>query len=83
MSPPPDRDTYAYEWWKKGAEDEAEAKNEGLTAKHREVRGVLEGLARLRPDEYPDQLVTRVARIYMANLPLRWRLRHAWRLIRK
>lgn len=80
---PPDRDTYAYEWWKKGTEDEHKCHNEGLSDRHIEARGLLEGLARRRPEEPPDVLIIRVAWIYMANLPLRRRLKHAWRLIRK
>jgi hypothetical protein len=79
----PERGTEAYRWWAQGARDEAEIRDERLSAKQREVRDVLVGLAQRRPDEPVGDLVMRVARIYTAGVPLRRRLQHAWRLVRK
>jgi hypothetical protein len=77
----PEYGTFAYQWWAKGTEDEADARNEGLSKEHQEVREVLEGLARLHPRLSPLELALRVTWIYSAGTPLRRRLRHAWRLI--
>jgi hypothetical protein len=78
----PEPGTLEYRWWKQGTEDEAEARNEGMSRKHLEVREVLESLARMRPELTVDELLVRVTVIYMAGLPLRWLLKHAWRLIK-
>jgi hypothetical protein len=77
----PERGTREYRWWEQGAMDEAEARNEGLSEAHREVRDVLEGRARLVPELSPLDLCLDVAWVYVSGVPLRQRLRHAWRLI--
>jgi hypothetical protein len=52
-----------YLWWRAGAEAEARERNEGMNPKAREVRDLVEALARRHPDMTEAELALRVARI--------------------
>jgi hypothetical protein len=67
----------AYLWWSQGARDEAQIRDEGMGSGRgspRELRDVLEALARCHPDWDGFAVLTAVCRIYMPE-----RLRRRWR----
>lgn len=74
--------TTEYLWWSQGAADEAKARDEGMSPSARELRHLLEGLARLRPLDPPVAVLASMVRIQTAGLPLRRKIGLALRCLR-
>ena len=74
MSAPP-ANTDARRYWEMGATDEARARDEVLTAGHKEVRDVVELLAQARPEWSQARLLAAVLGIFVAGLSRREKLR--------
>ena len=71
-----------YLWWSQGAADERKAQNEGINANVLEVRDTFEALAKLNKTDTGIDILVSCLWIYLADRPLRKRLRIAWKLIR-
>lgn len=82
----PKRGTPEYEWWAKGAEDEAHARWEDVHPDDREAIELLQAMAEAR--HVNGRVHTRVEllrdalSIYMAGMSRSARLRVVWRLLR-
>ena len=59
----PDRSSQEYLWWSQGAADEASARDEGVNGDARQVRDLVESLARRHPEWDMERLAVTVARI--------------------
>lgn len=59
----PDSSSQEYLWWSAGANDEAKARNEGMNGDARQLRDMLEGLARMHPDWAMARLALSLAMI--------------------
>jgi hypothetical protein len=59
----PATDTQEYLWWQAGTLDEAKARDEGMSSDARQLRDLLESLARSHPDRTIEDLALDLARI--------------------
>lgn len=84
MRNPPPLGTPAYAWWRQGAEDEAEARDEGLNKFDRDIRDMFVTMSRIpgRNETALDSLTT-ILWIFTSHGPLRDRLRLAWSLVKR
>lgn len=61
--PLPDHSSQEYLWWSQGAADEAAARDEGVNGDARQVRDLVESLARRHPEWTMEKLAVSVAKI--------------------
>jgi hypothetical protein len=75
--------TPEYRWWLAGAMAEADACKEGRSPAGLAVLEVVDALAQARPFLSEAEIAAFTFEIFAASLPLRQRIRLAWKAIRR